>query len=122
MKPIAKVTKRPRPPDTPEVANRRLRLRQWIATFDSKAEVERQFGIDAAHLWQLENKGSFGEKAASNICRKAGLPKGYFDQPATANLSPGQADLLDAAKLAPALSDDMARSIAQLIRSSQKSS
>lgn len=107
--------------DTPEVARRRKRLREWVATFTSKAEIERKFGIDAAHLWQLENTGSFGEKAAANICRKANLPSNFFDQEGSSGLSPGQAELLEAAKSAGQIPDEMAKSIAALIRSSIKS-
>ena len=103
----------------PQVASHRVsRLQDLIAEYGTAVALSKAHGIDSSYISQLITRHrSFGEKAVSNIETAINRP-GYFDSNSTAHLSPAQAELADAAKLAGQVPDEQARLIAALIRSS----
>lgn len=69
----------------------------------------------------LSGNKRLGERLILHIEATLRLPPGFFDQTTeTAPLTPAQAELADALKLAGKVPDEQARLIAALIRSSQK--
>jgi len=79
--------------DTPAVATRRRRLRQWIEErhAGSQAAFVTATGINQGELSLLLKDKSFGEKRAASIEQKAGMPEGFLsadDVPASVVSAP----------------------------------
>lgn len=66
--------------DTPAVATRRRRLRQWIDERHegSQAAFATAANINAGELSLLLKDKSFGEKRAATIEKQAGMPEGFL--------------------------------------------
>lgn len=85
--------------DTPAVATRRRRLRQWIEDrFENQAAFAAATGINQGELSLLLKDKSFGEKKAATIEAAAGMPSGYLS-------GDGRAEVV----AAPAMSADYLR-------------
>ncbi|MDD3884534.1 MAG: hypothetical protein PHW66_06315 [Gallionella sp.] len=84
-------------PDTKRVA----KLRKLVGSAGGPAAFAKSYSqedadkpIDHTYVSQILNgHRSFGEKAARNMERRAGLPDGYFDLPDEENINPRLAHL-----------------------------
>lgn len=102
---------------------RRQQLKALIPSrFQTQAKADEGLGFAQGYTsFILTGRKDLGEKLARRAEIKAGLPNGYFDrQESNPGLTPAQAELADALKLAGNVPDEQARLIAALIRSSQK--
>lgn len=78
------VTENPRmPKDSPIVAARRIRLREWIDMYygGKQADFVRATGINQGELSGLLRHKSFREEKAANIEAVAKMPDGYLQRP-----------------------------------------
>lgn len=98
--------------DTPTVAARRARLKEWIDAHHRgvQADFRSKIGINQGELSALLNGGkSFGEKKAEAIEVAAGMPSGHLVRPLSDNTSTkSQPTRLDLDKLRSAIEVAMA--------------
>lgn len=116
-------------PDERLVANRRMRLKQWI---DDRHEGRQADFIDKTGINQgelsalLSGKKSFGEKKARNLENDAGMPADYLDRPSDDSTGAVPADIADfiakvkAESVQRELPEHIQQSILTLIASSPK--
>ncbi len=96
--------------DSPIMAARRKRLREWIDAQHGgvQAQFQKAIGINQGELSGLLNSKSFGEKKAMAIEVAAAMPDGYLTRPLDPAEPVSQSARIDREKMAEAIEVAMA--------------